>query len=467
MIGLDDYLRWDACDMADKVREGEVTEDELLQCCTALIERFDPHVNAVADLARPPVQQPRATGRFRGVPFAVKEVLAVPGLAWTMGSRLFASNDAAPASPYVDRLLAAGLRVVCSTTSSEFGLLGSTETALRGVTRNPWAAGLTAGGSSGGSAALVAAGVVPMAHANDAGGSIRFPASMVGMFGFMPSTGRCEPTGPDDGLAALVVDHCISRSVRDSAALLASTERRGSRAVHEPVGLVSAPSDERLEVAVIPNTLLGEAPHRDVADALDGAVALLDELGHVVVDVDRPDVDGAALSDAFFTTAALTMLQMSDMVTPMLGRPPGADELEPFTLQLIEWGRTLPPDAAEHAGRVLAAAGHAYLGTFDRCDVVVSPTVARPPWPAGTLAPDLGRHELIERTGRLIGYTPIHNVAGCPAMSVPLHWNDGIPIGIHVAASPGDDARLLALAHELERARPWAHRRPDLDTLAG
>lgn len=467
MIELDDYLDWDACDMADLVRDGKVSPGELHQCCTALIELVEPHLNAVAEMATPPVEQPDATGRFRGVPFAVKEVLGVPGLAWTMGSRLFASNDAPPASPYVDRLLASGLRIVCSTSSSEFGLLGSTETALRGVTNNPWGAGLTAGGSSGGAAALVAAGVVPMAHANDAGGSIRFPASMVGLFGFMPSAGRCEPTGPDDGLAALVVDHCISRSVRDSAALLAATERRGNNAPYEPVGTVTAPSNERLRIAVTSTTLLGNEPHRDITDALDAAVALVDELGHRIVDIHRPDIDGAALSDAFFTTAALTMLQMSDMVTPMLGRPPGADELEPFTLQLIEWGRTLPPDAAEHAGQVLATAGHSYLGTFDHCDVVMSPTVAQPPWPTGTLAPDLGRHELIERTGRLIGYTPIHNVAGCPAMSVPLHWNDGIPIGIHVAASPGDDARLLALAHELEQAHPWAHRRPDVDTVAG
>jgi amidase len=434
----------------------------------ALIERRNPALNAVADVARPPVRDAEATGDFVGVPFAVKELLGVPGLPWTMGSRLMAANHAVPPSAYVDRLLASGLRIVCSTTSSEFGLLGSTETALRGVTRNPWGAGLSAGGSSGGSAALVAARIVPMAHANDAGGSIRFPASMVGLFGFMPSAGRCEPTGPDaGGLAALVVDHCISRSVRDSAALLAATERRGSNTRFDPIGGVTAPRDERLRVAAVSTTLLGARPHGQVADALDDAVELLDGLGHRMVDVPLPDIDGEALSEAFFTTAALTMVQMSDMVTPMLGRPPGADELEAFTLELIEWGRTLPSDAGNHADAVLLAAGQSYLRAFEHCDVVVSPTVTQPPWPIGTLAPDLGRRALVERTEQIVGYTPIHNAAGCPAMSVPLHWNAELPIGIHFAARPGDDARLLALAHELEQARPWAHRRPVSTSTAG
>ncbi len=234
MIDLDDYLAWDAVEMGERVRAGDVIVRELDEACRALIAATNPALNAVADLAPVDLAPAPPAGVFAGVPFAVKELLGVPGLPWTFGSRLMAANPAGHESPYVARLTGAGLRVVCSATSSEFGLLGSTESALRGVTHNPVGAGPSAGGSSGGSAALVAAGVVPMAHANDAGGSIRLPASMTGTFGFMPSAGRCEPSVPGaEGLAALVVDHCISRTVRDSdpAAPSAAHRSRSRRCI--------------------------------------------------------------------------------------------------------------------------------------------------------------------------------------------------------------------------------------------
>ncbi|MGY6502468.1 MAG: amidase [Acidimicrobiales bacterium] len=465
MITNDHYLSLDAVAMADLVRSGEVSADELAEACLARTDEVDPHINAVADRAGDaPAHDPDTDAPFPGVPFAVKELLAVPGLPWTMGSRLMAGNPAPPPSPYVERLLGSGLNIVCSTTSSELGLLGSTESFLRGTTINPWGEGLSAGGSSGGSAAAVAAGIVPMAHANDAGGSIRGPAALAGLFGFMPSRGRCEPAAPDTGLAALVLDHCISRTVRDSAALLAVTERHGPDATHQPIGWVRDPADEPLRVGVITHTLLGAAPEPAVKAALDRTIALLEELGHRIVDTPTPPIDGAALSHAFFSTAARTVADMVEMVTPMLGRAPGPDELEPFTLELAEWAATLPDDVEASAQRVFANASAAYRWLFERCDVVLSPTFARLPYPLGTLHPDLGREELIRRTEEIVGYTPIHNVAGCPAMSVPLEWHDGLPVGMHLAAAPGDDARLLGLAYQLEAARPWAYRRPTIAT---
>jgi amidase len=395
------------------------------------------------------------------VPFLVKELLPTPGLPWTMGSRLMAQAEAGTPSPYVERLLATGLRILGATTSSEFGLLGSTETALHGTTANPWRAGISAGGSSGGAAAAVAAGIVPLAHASDGGGSIRYPAAMTGSFGFAPSAGRCEPTGPDaGGLASLVLEHAISRSVRDSATLLAATQRSGPGQVHPPIGVVTGPSDRRLRIAVVERAIPGHLPHPAVRRALHRTAERLDALGHRLVDVAEPCFDGEALSRGFFSAAAETMAGVAAMVTPMLGRPPGPDELEPFTLELIEWAAGLDADEPDRRARAFAGARRTYLETFQHADVVLTPTVTQPPWPIGTLAPDLGRELLVARTEQLIGYTPIHNIVGAPAMSVPLEEVDGLPVGMQFAARPGDDALLLHLAFELEAAHPWAHRSP-------
>ena len=263
-------------------------------------------------------------GALAGVPFAVKELLAWPGLPWTMGSRLMAANPAPGLSPYAARIRDCGLNVICSTASSEFGLLGSTESALRGPTLNPWGDGLSAGGSSGGSAALVAAGILPMAHGDDAGGSLRVPAGLCGVFGYKPSNRRSTPAWPDaPGFAALVVEHCMSRSVRDSAAFLAATERTGPDAAYPSVGVIEGPSATRLRIAVLTPTLLGREPDDAVARELDHAAKLCESLGHHVEIADRPDIDGQAISDGFFTAAALAMAQMALMAAGKLGRPPG------------------------------------------------------------------------------------------------------------------------------------------------
>jgi amidase len=463
LIPYSDYRRWDAVEMTRLVRAGEVTAAELAETARALIGGLGA-LNAVAALAAAP--EPAAEGVLAGVPFAVKELLAWPGLPWTMGSRLMAANPAPGLSPYAARIRDCGLNVICSTTSSEFGMLGSTESALHGPTLNPWREGLSAGGSSGGSAALVAAGIVPMAHGSDAGGSLRVPAALCGVFGFKPSSRRCAPALPDaPGFASLVAEHCISRSVRDSAALLAATERTGPDAIYPPAGQVTGPDAARLRIGVLASTILGREPAEAVARELDRAAALCDSLGHHVEAAKPPDIDGQALSDGYFTAAALAMEQIAQAAARTLGRPPGPAELEPFTLELIGQAAALPPDAPAAAERALADAGRAYLRLFEHCDVVLSPTLARVSWPLGHLSPAAGRDTLIRRTEEAVGYTPIHNAAGCPAMSVPLGRHDGLPVGIHFAARPGADRLLLALACELEAAAPWASITPDTGWL--
>jgi amidase len=471
LIDADAYRRCDAVELGRLVRERQVTADDLAETARALMQRWSA-LNAVADVAEPPPGEPGGSaapdpaGALAGVPFAVKELLAWPGLPWTMGSRLLATNPAPGLTPYAARLRAAGLRVLCSTTSSELGLLGSTESTLRGPTLNPWGAGLSAGGSSGGSAALVAAGILPMAHGNDAGGSLRVPAALTGVLGFKPSNRRGVPTGPEaPGLTALLVEHVITRSVRDSAHVLAATERTGPDAVHPPVGLVTGPDPARLRIGILDRTLKGHLPDAAVARELERAASLCEGLGHHVEAADDPAIDGDALSRAFFMSAALTMAQVAQMSTPALGRPPGPAELEPFSLELVEWGATLGPADVAGVQQLMADAAAAYLRLFDHHDVILSPTLARTSWPLGHLAPTLGRDELIRRTEDAVGYTPIHNVAGSPAMSVPLGQHDGLPVGIHLAAAPGADRLLLALGYELEAAAPWADRRPDLGWL--
>ncbi|WP_166532305.1 amidase [Blastococcus xanthinilyticus] len=458
-ISADEYRSWDAVEMARLVRSGQVTPAELADAARALMaERSDLGAVAAHAPATPPadVPPPGPAGPLAGVPFAVKELIGWPGLPWTFGSRLFAGHRTEEYSPYAARIRDAGLQVLGSTTSSEFGLLGSTETALHGVTGNPWRVGVSAGGSSGGSAALVAAGVLPMAHGDDAGGSLRVPAALTGVVGFKPTNQRPTPVGPEmPGLGRLVVEHCISRTVRDSAAFLAATERTGADAVHPPVGVVRGPARDRLRIAVLGATLMGAAPHPAVARELRRAADLCASLGHDVVDAAPLDVSGPALSRGFFGAAAQTMAVVAASVTPLLGRPPGPEELEPFTLELIEWGATLGPDEDAVRAAAFADGTRAYLRLFERADVVLSPTVARPPWPVGHLSPDAGREVLIRRTEEAVGYTPIHNMSSCPGMSLPLGQDDGLPVGMHIAARPGADALLLALAYELEQAAPW------------
>jgi amidase len=467
MIETRDYERWTALEMAELVRARQVTAEELAGACRELIEERNPRLNAVADEG-PAVDMPAADPRvaFPGVPFAVKEVLAAPGLRWTMGSRMLASAPAGEPSPYVRRLMAAGLRIVCSTTSSEFGLVGSTEGLLHGATANPWAPGLSAAGSSGGSAALVAAGVLPMAHASDAGGSIRVPASVTGLFGFKPSKGRTVEATPADGLGALIADHCVSRTVADSAALLTVTSHRGSPAPSSPIGDVCERPLPRLRIGVVERTLMGELPDHRVGAELAGARRLCEDLGHETIELDLRSVDGQAVSDAFFDLASLTMARMADLMAGPLGGRPGSAELEPFTLELIDHAQTLPPNAGETCMAAIRTSAAAYVQLFDGCDAILSPTLARLPWPIGYLDPCIGREELIRRTESIIGYTPIQNISGSPAMSVPLGWVDGLPVGMHFAAAPGQDELLLGLALELEAARPWHDKRPDLATAA-
>lgn len=458
--------RLDAMAQAELCARGELTPAELWQACQERIAALNPLLRAVALVSSQ--RPPERNGPLRGVPFLMKDSSPWPGLRWTLGARLFENRVTQQHTDYGKRLVEAGLSCVGKSALSEFGLLASTESLLQGATLNPWNLALSPLGSSGGSAVAVAAGLVPLAHANDGGGSIRAPASACGVFGFKPSRGRtvvANRSGSD--FVDMTSEHCISRSVRDSALFLALTEDT-TRA--DAVGFVPEPSTRRLRVGAWTRTMSGEEPEPAVKRAHEAAIALLSELGHVVEVMEAPDYELPMLADAYYIVAGAAVANVVETIDRTRREPVQQHELEPFTWSLVEALQQRGPEALPRARALFARAVAIYRRATSAFDVLLTPTLGIESAPLGFLSPVLPREVLLARTSRVLAYTPIHNIVGCPAMSVPLHWSEaGLPIGAHFAAAPGRDALLLALAYELERARPWRERWPpySINALAG
>jgi amidase len=463
MHDLAALARLDALAQAELCARGEVTAAELWEACQARFAALNPLLRAVPLLApRPPAFR---SGPLGGVPFVMKDSSPWPGMRWTLGARLFRERVTQQQTDYGKRLEAAGLACAGKSALSEFGLLASTETLLEGATLNPWDPSRSALGSSGGSAVAVAAGLVPLAHANDGGGSIRAPASACGLFGFKPSRGRtvvANRSGSD--FVDMTSEHCLSRSVRDSALFLSLTEETGRG---DTVGFVREPSTRRLRVGAWSRTKSGQEPEPAVLRAHEATVALLIALGHQVAELEPPRYDMPELADAYYVVAGAAVANVVETIDRTRSEPVQRSELEPFTWSLIEVLEQRGAEAVPRARAVFARAVGQYREATSACDVVLTPTVGVESVPLGFLSPLWSRDLLLERTSQVLAYTPIHNIVGCPAMSVPLHWSQaGLPIGAHFAAAPGQDALLLALAYELEQARPWRERWPALSIPA-
>lgn len=456
MTDLATLARLDALAQAELCARGELSAAEAWQACHARIAALNPLLRAVVTLASE--RGVASPGALSGVPFLMKDSSPWPGMRWTLGARLFAARVTAQQTEYGKRLADAGLVCVGKSALSEFGLLASTETLLDGVTHNPWDLSRSSLGSSGGSAVAVAAGIVPLAHANDGGGSVRAPASACGVFGFKPSRGRtvvANRSGSD--FAEMTSEHCLTRSVRDSALFLSITE---DRSLAEPVGFTREPSRRRLRIGAWTRTMSGQAPEHAVLQAHDDALKLLTELGHHVESISAPAYE-PALTEAYYLVAGAAVTNVVETIDRTRGEPVQRDELEPFTWSLVEAVAAHGPDVLPRARATFARAVAAYREVTRPFDVILTPTLGTEPPLLGHLSPTLSRETLLERTSRLLAYTPIHNIAGCPAMSVPLHWSErGLPIGAHFAGVPGADAMLLELAYELEDARPWRDRWP-------
>lgn len=454
-----------AVEQAQLVRDGEVTSVELVELYLERIERLESQLNSFvtvcAEEALADARAADASGRnapFRGVPIAVKDLTATAGIRTTYSCRAFADNIPDFDAAVVRRLREAGFVIVGKTNTPEFGTVAFTESELNGSTRNPWNLELTPGGSSGGAAAALAAGLVPIAHGTDGGGSIRIPASCCGVFGLKPSRGRVS-TAPFMSLEGLSTSGPLARSVADAAAFLDVV------AGYEPGDPWWTPPPERPfaeEVSIEPGRLrvaiTAEPPiealiHPDCRLALTAAASLLEDLGHDVVEA-TPPWTGAGLIDAF-----IAVWQVGPTLYPV-----DPELLTPFNRDLAAVARRA--SAADYARAVLElqTAARRIVAFWKDVDVVLTPTLALPPVPIGWQEEGVsGAIEQLYRNTVFTPFTAIANLTGQPAVSLPLHWNDeGLPIGVQAIGHPAGEARLLRLAAQLERARPWRQKRPPI-----
>lgn len=453
----------DATATAAMIRTGEMTALEAVEAAIARAQRVQPQINFMVedtyDLARARAAGP-VTGPFAGVPYLIKDLNDVIGAHTRHGARW--TEGLPPATEemaYVRASLGSGLVCIGKSATPEKGYLPTTEPLAFGPTRNPWDTTRSAGGSSGGAAAAVAAGVVPMAHANDGGGSIRFPAANCGLFGLKPSRGRLIDDNPGARPLDIAVQGCVSRTVRDTAGLLAVTEATGSAAVFAPVGMISAPTTRPLRIGLVTTGFIGNPASSEVMRAVNDTVALLESLGHSMQETAWPT--SATFSDDFLAFWSLGAAYDVAEGAKHLGRAPDETMFEPFSLRMAENAANLSASEIEQIQSRLFADEAAYNEWIAGYDVVLSPVFTSPPAELGYLRGDVEFDELIERLRAEVGYTLIHNVAGTPAMSVPLAWSaDGLPIGMQFCAGGGQERRLLELAYQLEAAQPWINRRP-------
>ncbi|MEJ2132565.1 MAG: amidase family protein, partial [Gammaproteobacteria bacterium] len=363
---------------------------------------------------------------------------------------------------------AAGLVIFGRTNTPEVGLAATTEGVLLGPCRNPWNTERTPGGSSGGAAAAVAAGILPAAHAPDGGGSIRIPASCCGLVGLKPSRAR-NPVGPDagEGWGSMSTGHVVTRSVRDSAAFLDATHgpAPGDPYYAPPFegsyleAHVAEPG--QLRIAMDLNTITGEAVDPACAEAAKKAAALCESLGHVVEEA-SPEYDRATFGQSTGAIVAANVANSIYSRAEALGRELTLDDVERLTLATAERGRAIPASAYVRAIGVIHQTGRILAEFCERYDVILTPTLVSPPVPIGWLNPDMEDLAVYgERFGKFWGFTNLHNATGQPAISLPLHWtDDGLPVGVQLAAGYGNELLLLQIARQLEEAAPWFDKRP-------
>jgi amidase len=468
----------DATDQAALVAKGEVTPTELLEAAIERIERSDPALNAVViewfDHARSVAADPALPdGPFRGVPFLLKD-LYTSYAGQTLSNGNVALKEAgkvdATDTTLVARFKAAGLVTAGRTNSPEMGSLPTTQPLAWGATRNPWALDRTPGGSSGGAAAAVAAGMVPFANASDGGGSIRIPASCCGLVGLKPSQGRIT-VGPVRAEVGLGVELCVSHTVRDSAGLLDAVRGPGigdtviaappERPYVEEVGA----DPGRLRIGLLDVHPRGEFLHEDCATAVQAAASMLEGLGHHVEPAWPACLADSTLTEGFMALWATQMAMAARGFGQTLGREVTADDIEPVNWVLVE--------AAQRLTAVDLATAQAASYAFRRAvqqwwtegwDLLLTPTLAEPPPPLAEFEHDAEHPTApMRRAGRFVAYTPPFNMSGQPAISLPLHRNaDGLPVGIQLVAAYGREDVLVRVASQLESAHPWSGVHPPI-----
>ena len=447
----------DAVGLVERIRSRRVSIPAVVDAAIARAERVDPELNAIAhaafDRARGEAADPRG-GYFAGVPTFVKDNVDVGGMPTQQGVDAYQGTPRRIDGDFARMYLATGVIPLGKTQLSEFGFSPSAEHERLGPVRSPWDPSFTAGASSAGSAAMVAAGVVPLAHANDGGGSIRIPASVNGLVGLKPTRGRLAQDRTMRQMPVQIIsDGVVTRSVRDTAAFFRESEKVYRNLRLPPVGDITRPGKARLRVAVVPEGV-GARATPEVAELTLKTAALLEELGHAVEHIDPP-------VPSTFRDDFLLYWSMLSLFLVQTGRRTFGDSWDPNQLDNLTHG------LARHSRRNLhklplaiarlRLSGRISARFFGRYDVVLTPTLATSTPRVGHLAATNDYETTLERMLEWVAFTPLQNATGDPAISLPLTTtDDGMPHGMMFAARAGREALLLELAYELEAARPFA-----------
>ena len=443
----------DAVEIARRIRCGEVQVSEVVEAAITRAERVNPLLNAIAaptfDAARADAAAGRA-GAFSGVPSFIKDTDPVAGAPMRYGSRGLPSTPVDQTSPAAKQFLSTGVISLGKTTTPEFGLTCTTEPLIQGPTHNPWKPGFSCGGSSGGSAALVAAGVVPIAHANDGGGSIRIPAACCGLVGLKPSRGRLVDMERSELLPLKIVHQgMLSRTVRDTVAYFDAAERYFRNPRLPEIGRVAGPG-RRLRIGFFSDLGEGTPAHPECVDATDAVAELCERLGHSVERAPCP-FDDRFLEDFFLYWASLGFA-ITRFGTRLIHPEFDSTKVEEFTNGLSAY---FLQNASKAPGALfrLRRFAHRHARVFERYDVLMNPTLAMPPPELGFIGPDVPFDTALERLKWFVPFTPVQNISGNPAISLPLAWSEsGLPIGIQFESAMGTERTLLELALELEDA---------------
>jgi amidase len=452
----DDILgNHDAVALAKLVATGEVTPQELASAAAARARRVDPELHAIAvDTFRAPRYASTPGGRLYGVPTFLKDNTDVRGLPTNHGTDAYLAKPAKRDGAFARQYLSTGMTALGKSRLPEFGFNASTEFMTKEATRNPWHTDHSVGASSGGSAALVAAGVVPIAHANDGGGSIRIPAACAGLVGLKPSRHRHI----DGELARhlpinMISEGVLTRTVRDTATFVAAAEDHWRNPALPPIGLVSGPADRRLRIGLVTTSIVDAPIDAPTLAAVERTAALLEKAGHVVepltLPIDRQFADDflqywGLLGDLSAATGKLTLDRSFDR-----------KRLDGLTLGLQAYHRRnlrRTPGALRRMRHIKDQ----YATMFARVEVVLSPVLAHVAPRIGELSPTVPFDELIARLQHYVAFTPLHNIAGAPAISVPMGLSDdGLPIGVQLAAAYGDERTLIETAFLLEQEQAF------------
>jgi amidase len=467
-----EYSNYDGLGLAELVMKKKVQPAELVEAAIERIERHNPQLNAVVfkayDEARTKAKT-KLSGAFAGVPMLLKDILGFKQGWPTRGGSGFVPATPSPfTATLVARFEAAGLIPVGKTNVPEFGLVPLTEPKLYGAARNPWNLDHSTGGSSGGSAAAVAAGIVPLAHANDGGGSIRIPAACCGLVGLKPTRGR-NPLGPiiGDVMGGLLAEHVVSRSVRDAAAMLDATagpEIGDPYAAPSPPGSYLAATKKKrrkLRIAFATKRFDGAAFDPECQAATEAAARLCAKLGHDVEE-GMPQVSIGDFRANFLSIWASGLTMLADLHAKAAGRTPAREDFEGLTWGLYELGKTITAAQYQLCWARLQGLSRRVAAWQQRYDAWITPVLVRPPMEI--FAVDLEETDPVKAWKPMIDYvpfTPLQNVSGQPAISLPLAWSkSGLPIGVQFVGRFGEEHLLLQLAAQLEKAQPWSRKRP-------